>query len=62
MYTVLSFKFGRNLFKGLFLQKKLYENELLKFNTKYFQTPMGQLHANVINITSTIYCFITHVR
>ena len=37
---------------------------MAKFNAEYFQTPMGQLHAHVINMTNKIYShgFISQVR
>ena len=56
--------FGERNQPVTFLPQKLYKNELLEINAEYFQTPMGQLHARVINTTNAIYChgFISYSR
>ena len=43
---------------------KSYVKRIAKFNAEYFQPPMGQLHAHVINMTNTIYShgFISQVK
>ena len=53
----LLFKFWEWNRSAIFLLQKLCENELLWFNAmiQYFQTPMGQLHAQVANMTNAIY-------
>ena len=50
--------------QAMFLLQKLFENELLYSMLIISKTPIGQLHAHVINTTNAIYCygFISQAR